>query len=68
MARGPKYKVPRKRRREGKTNYYKRYRMIKSGQKVRAVVRKTNRYIIVQIIEQRITRDENSQGILLNEL
>ncbi|MEM4827748.1 MAG: 50S ribosomal protein L18, partial [Desulfurococcaceae archaeon] len=25
MARGPKYKVPRRRRREGKTNYYKRY-------------------------------------------
>ncbi len=51
MARGPKYKVPRKRRREGKTNYYKRYRMIKSGKRIRAVVRKTNKYIIVQIIE-----------------
>ena len=51
MARGPKYKVPRKRRREGKTNYYKRYRMIKSGKRIRAVIRKTNKYIIVQIIE-----------------
>ena len=51
MARGPKYKVPRKRRREGKTNYYKRYRMIKSGKRIRAVIRKTNKYTIVQIIE-----------------
>jgi large subunit ribosomal protein L18 len=40
-----------RRRREGKTNYYKRYRMIKSGQKLRAVIRKTNKYIIVQVVE-----------------
>ena len=51
MARGPHYRVPRRRRREGKTNYYKRYRILKSGQKVRAVVRKTNKYIVVQLIE-----------------
>ncbi len=51
MARGPKYKVPRRRRREGKTNYYKRYIMVKSGKKIRAVVRKTNQYFIVQIIQ-----------------
>ena len=51
MARGPKYKVPRRRRREGKTNYYKRYRMIKSGKRIRAVIRKTNKYIVVQIVE-----------------
>lgn len=51
MARGPKYKVPRRRRREGKTNYYKRYIMVKSGRKIRAVVRKTNQYFIVQIIQ-----------------
>ncbi len=49
MAHGPKYKVPRRRRREGKTNYYKRYRMIRS-KKVRLVVRKTNKYIIVQLV------------------
>jgi len=50
MARGPKYKVPRRRRREGKTNYYKRYRMILSGH-LRFVVRKTNRYIWVQVVK-----------------
>ncbi|HIP85898.1 MAG TPA: 50S ribosomal protein L18 [Pyrodictium sp.] len=49
MARGPRYKVPRRRRREGKTNYYKRYRMILSG-KPRFVVRKTNKYIWAQVI------------------
>ncbi len=51
MARGPKYKVPRRRRREGRTDYYKRYRMIKSGQRLRAVVRRTCNQVIVQIIE-----------------
>jgi len=50
MARGPKYKVPRRRRREGKTNYYKRYRMILSGH-LRFVVRKTLKHIIVQVIK-----------------
>ncbi len=52
MARGPKYKVPKRRRREGKTNYYKRYKMILSGHP-RFVVRKTNKYVIVQIVEAR---------------
>jgi large subunit ribosomal protein L18 len=48
MARGPRYKVPRRRRREGKTNYYKRYRMVLSGHP-RFVVRKTLNYIWVQV-------------------
>ncbi|MEM4452579.1 MAG: 50S ribosomal protein L18, partial [Thermosphaera sp.] len=39
MARGARYKVPRRRRREGKTNYYKRYVMILS-KRPRFVVRK----------------------------
>ncbi|MEM4659504.1 MAG: 50S ribosomal protein L18 [Sulfolobales archaeon] len=51
MARGASYKVPLRRRREGKTNYYRRYRMVKSGQKLRAVVRRTNNYVVVQIME-----------------
>ncbi|BES81292.1 50S ribosomal protein L18 [Pyrodictium abyssi] len=49
MAHGPRYKVPRRRRREGKTNYYKRYVMVLSG-KPRLVVRRTNKYIWVQVI------------------
>jgi len=50
MARGPKYKVPRRRRREGKTNYYKRYIMVLSG-KLRFVVRRTLNHIIVQVVK-----------------
>lgn len=49
MARGARYKVPLKRRREGKTNYYKRRKMILSG-KPRLVVRVLSRTIVVQII------------------
>ncbi len=49
MARGPRYKVPRRRRREGKTNYYKRYKMILSS-KPRFVVRRTLNYVIVQLV------------------
>lgn len=50
MARSGRYKVPFRRRREGVTNYYKRRRLILSG-KPRLVVRKTNRYIIAQIVK-----------------
>ncbi len=49
MARGPRYKVPRRRRREGKTNYYKRYIMLLSG-KPRFVVRRTLKYVIAQVV------------------
>lgn len=57
MARGPRYKVPRKRRREGKTNYYKRYRMVMSG-KLRLVVRRTNKYVEAKIIKFNPKGDE----------
>ncbi|RLG74638.1 MAG: 50S ribosomal protein L18 [Thermoprotei archaeon] len=50
MARGPRYRVKYRRRREGKTNYYKRYRMVLS-KKLRLVARRTLRYIIAQIIK-----------------
>lgn len=49
MARGPKYKVPRRRRREGKTWYSKRYKMVLSKHP-RYVVRFTNKYVWVQIV------------------
>lgn len=49
MASGPNYKVPRRRRREGKTNYHKRLALVKSGHVV-LVVRKTNKYIIAQFV------------------
>ncbi|MEB3816878.1 MAG: 50S ribosomal protein L18 [Desulfurococcales archaeon] len=56
MGHGPRYRVPWRRRREGKTNYYKRIKLIKSG-KPRLVVRRTNKYIIVQVAEAKIEGD-----------
>ncbi|MCE4612775.1 MAG: 50S ribosomal protein L18 [Desulfurococcales archaeon] len=56
MGRGPRYRVPWRRRREGKTNYYKRLRLILSG-KPRLVVRITNKYVIVQVAEARVEGD-----------
>ncbi len=50
MAHGPRYRVPRRRRREGKTNYYKRYKMV-LGKHPRFVVRKSNKYVWVQVIQ-----------------
>jgi len=57
MGHGPRYRVPWRRRREGKTNYYKRLKLIKSG-KPRLVVRKSNKYIIVQVAVPAIEGDK----------
>ncbi|MCS7105216.1 MAG: 50S ribosomal protein L18 [Thermofilaceae archaeon] len=50
MPKGGRFKVPFRRRREGVTNYYKRRKMILSGQP-RFVVRITNRYVIAQVVK-----------------
>ena len=50
MATGPRYRVPFRRRREGKTDYRHRAALIRGG-KVRLVVRKSNRHVRVQFIE-----------------
>ncbi len=67
MARGPRYKVPFRRRREGKTHYYRRKKMILSGTP-RLVIRKTNNQIIVQIADakqkgDRILAQSNSKEL-----
>ncbi|MDK2876370.1 MAG: large subunit ribosomal protein [Archaeoglobaceae archaeon] len=49
MAKGPRYKLPYRRRREGRTNYRKRLKLLLS-KKVRFVVRITNQRIIAQFI------------------
>lgn len=49
-ATGPLFQVHFRRRREGRTDYQKRLSLLKSG-KPRLVVRKTNRYVIVQLVE-----------------
>lgn len=50
MARGATYKVQFKRRREGKTNYNKRYKLVDLD-KTRMVVRITSNHTIVQLIK-----------------
>ncbi|AEA46977.1 50S ribosomal protein L18 [Archaeoglobus veneficus] len=50
MARGPRYRVKFRRRREGKTNYKKRLKLLLS-RKPRLVVRVTNKRIIAQVVE-----------------
>lgn len=56
MANGPRYTVPYRRRREGKTDYKLRRALVRSGQP-RAVVRLTNKYVTVQISEATATGD-----------
>lgn len=46
----------RRRRREGKTDYKARFGMLKSGLP-RIVVRKSNKYLIVQLVESNIAQD-----------
>lgn len=49
MAAGPRYFVPFRRRREGKTDYYQRMGLI-VGERPRMVVRKSNRQIRIQLV------------------
>jgi large subunit ribosomal protein L18 len=56
MAHGPKYRLPFRRRREGKTNYHKRLKLLKS-RKLRLVIRASNNHIIVQVVESKLSGD-----------
>ena len=47
---GPHYRVPLRRRREGRTDYRTRLHLVRSGLP-RVVVRKTNASIIIQVVE-----------------
>ena len=57
MAKGPRYRRPFRRRAEGKTNYHKRMKLLKS-KKLRAVIRASNNHIIVQIVQSQIGGDK----------
>lgn len=50
MSQGPRYKVPFRRRRDGRTNYRYRARLLRAGVP-RAVVRQSNKHTSVQFIE-----------------
>ncbi|MFX0182557.1 MAG: 50S ribosomal protein L18 [Candidatus Hodarchaeota archaeon] len=56
MARNARYRVPFRRRREGKTNYHLRRKLVQSNS-IRTVVRLTNSHVIVQFVEARINGD-----------
>ena len=56
MATGSRYFVPFRRRREGKTDYYKRTRLVVADAP-RMVVRKTNRHIIIQLVTAEMDGD-----------
>ncbi len=49
--------ISKRRRLEGKTNYVKRRRLLE-GAKTRIVIRKTNRYIIIQYVESKAAQDK----------
>ena len=56
MADSPRYSVPFRRRREGRTDYKLRRALVRSG-KPRAVVRVTNKYVYVQITDAELRGD-----------
>ena len=57
MAKGPSYRVPFRRRREGKSNYRSRRALILS-RLPRLVARGTLRHMIIQVVEAKATGDE----------
>lgn len=67
MARGPTYRVARKRRRQGKTDYYRRYVYILS-RATRFVVRKSNRHLTLQIVRPTPLGDVTLASVNTSEL
>jgi len=57
LAKGPRYRIPNRRRAEGKTNYNRRLRLLKSG-KLRTVIRASNNHITVQIVQSKLKGDK----------
>lgn len=57
MATGPRYKVPMRRRREARTDYHQRLRLLKSG-KPRLVARKSNNHVRAQLVNIGVNGDE----------
>ena len=57
MATGPRYFVAFRRRREGRTDYYQRTKLVVADAP-RMVVRRTNRHIIVQLVNAEMDGDK----------
>jgi len=62
-----RYRLPLKRRREGITNYYKRRKLILS-EKTRFIVRLTNRYVIIQLVDVHPKGDITRVSVYSKEL
>jgi large subunit ribosomal protein L18 len=60
-------KLDKKRRRQYKTNYSKRLALLK-GNSPRLIIRKTNRYILLQIVESKNAQDTVRYGVNTKEL
>lgn len=67
MATGPRYKVAFRRRREGRTDYYVRRKLLTAGE-VRAVVRRSSKNINVQFEEFGISGDKVVTSTMSMEL
>ena len=67
MANGPRYKVPFRRRREGRTDYRQRARLLR-GRVPRAVVRNTLRHTSVQFITYDAKGDQVLATAILDRL
>jgi large subunit ribosomal protein L18 len=67
MATGPRYKVPFRRRREGRTNYHDRYKLLLS-RKPRLVVRRGNRNVTLQLIVAEVAGDKTLLTVNSQEL
>ena len=59
--------IPYKRKRQGKTDYLARKNLLKSNSQ-RLIVRKTNKYIIAQIVESKEAEDKVLFGVNSKEL
>ncbi len=57
MAKGPRYRRPFRRRFEGKTDYHKRLKLLKS-RKLRVVIRTSNNHMRVQIVQSKLGGDK----------
>jgi large subunit ribosomal protein L18 len=66
-ARGPTYRVPFRRRREGKTDYRRRLKLLFS-KKHRVVVRKSNKYVRMQLVATDKNGDKTLIAAMSSEL
>ncbi len=67
MATGPRYKVPFRRRREGRTDYHQRLRLLLSKED-RVVIRKSSRHIQLQLLRPAADGDVTLSSAISTEL